>query len=558
VTSGIFSRKRTRIAIAVGATVAVASTGTAAAQAAGRPSPSFSVAADSFSGHGTVTGNVLRNDAGATAVVRSTSPADGTVTVNADGTFTYTPKAGFKGTDTFTYTASDAVQLFKDTSANGAPIPALTSVAGPNGTTTQISGEGFGSSLAPVPGRPGYFYGLTDRGPNADAPDGNKSEMVLNFTPEIGEFRLVGGKAELLKTVTLKGQKSLGGVKYSGRPPHDTAEVIDDVAATNATLESGKVTPQPVAKDPYGYDSEGLVAMPDGTFWVSDEYGPYITHFDANGFELGRLTPYKNSPDNQFHKIIGYLPAELADRLTNKGMEGLTITPDGRTLVGAMQSALQMPDLGTTKASKVAVTRIITVDLRTFKTKQYLYLLDDPATTGDANSEITALSNTTFLVDERDGNFEPSAHKTLYEVSIKGATDVSGVTIDGKTPEAFVGTDGTAAALAALTQAGVHVAAKQPYLQVGSLVTQLDPSGKLFGHDKVEGVATTDGGKTLYLSNDDDFGIDTIAVDPDGMWTVHQKVLPATGQPDNGEILKVATTRVPDVLKSATVTIHVR
>jgi hypothetical protein len=70
-------------------------------------------------------------------------------------------------------------------------------------------------------------------------------------------------------------------------------------------------------------------------------------------------------------------------------------------------------------------------------------------------------------------------------------------------------------------------------------------------------VATTDGGKTLYLSNDDDFGVDTIAVDPDGTWTVHQKVLPATGQPDNGEILKVDTTELPDVLKTATVTIHV-
>ena len=101
------------------------------------------------------------------------------------------------------------------------------------------------------------------------------------------------------------------------------------------------------------------------------------------------------------------------------------------------------------------------------------------------------------------------------------------------------------------------MAQKQPYLQVGTLVTQLDPSGKLFGHDKVEGVATTDGGKTLYLSNDDDFGIDTIAVDPDGTWTVHQKVLPATGQPDNGEILKVDTTKLPDVLKTTTVTIHV-
>ncbi|HEX4017002.1 MAG TPA: esterase-like activity of phytase family protein [Frankiaceae bacterium] len=244
--------------------------------------------------------------------------------------------------------------------------------------------------------------------------------------------------------------------------------MIDDVNATNATLAKGAVTPVPVAKDPYGYDSEGLVALPDGTFWVSDEYGPYITHFDANGFELGRLT-----------------------------------------------------------------------------------------STGDANSEITALSSTQFLVDERDGNFEPFAQKTLYEVDINGATDVNGLTIGGLSPEAFVGTDGTNAALAALTGAGVHVAQKQPYVQVGALLSQLDPTGALFAHDKVEGVATTDAGKTLYLSNDDDFGIDSIVVDPSGAWTVHQKVLPPTGQTDNGEILKVDTTKLPAVLKTVTVTLHV-
>jgi len=551
-----FSRKRTRIAVAIGATFAVVAAGTAAAQPGGwlsAPSHDFGANADSFSGRGSVSGNVLRNDAGATAVVRHTAPSDGAVTVNADGTFTYTPNAGFTGTDTFTYTTTDVVQLFKDTQSNGAPLPSLGDVAGPGGTTTRISGEGFGSALAPVPGKSGYFYGLTDRGPNADAPDGNKSEMVLDFTPQIGEFKLVKGKAELVKKVLLKGPKSLGGVNYSGRPPHDTSEVIDDVSATNAN--GG--TPTPVTKDPYGYDSEGLVALPDGTFWVSDEYGPYLTHFDAHGYELGRLTPYRNSPDNAYHKIVGYLPAEFANRLKNKGMEGLTITPDGATLVGAMQSALQQPDLGSTKAGNVAPTRIITINLHTYQSKQYLYLLDDPATTGDANSEITALSSTKFLVDERDGDFEPFAQKTLYEVDTNGATDVSGLTIGGKSPEAFVGKDGTNAALTALTGAGVHVAQKQPYLNVGTLVSQLDPSGAFFAHDKVEGIATTNAGRTLYLSNDDDFGIDTIAVDPDGKWTVHQKVLPPTGQTDNGEILKVDTTKLPAVLKTVTVTIHV-
>jgi hypothetical protein len=199
------------------------------------------------------------------------------------------------------------------------------------------------------------------------------------------------------------------------------------------------------------------------------------------------------------------------------------------------------------------------------QTKQYLYLLDNPATTGDANSEITALSDTRFLVDERDGNFEPFAGKTLYEVDINGATDVSNLEINGLSPETFLGADDTDTALTALTAAGVNVAQKQPYLQVGTLLSQLDPTGAFFGHDKVEGVATTDAGQTLYLSNDDDFGIDYIGncgdaapcPETDGSWAVHQKVIPATGQEDSGEILEVDTTKLPAVLKSGTVTITV-
>src|SRR5207245_2423480 len=36
------------------------------------------------------------------------STAEGSVALNADGTFTYTPNSGATGADTFTYTASDA------------------------------------------------------------------------------------------------------------------------------------------------------------------------------------------------------------------------------------------------------------------------------------------------------------------------------------------------------------------------------------------------------------------------------------------------------------------
>ena len=69
--------------------------------------------------------------------------------------------------------------------------------------------------------------------------------------------------------------------------------------------------------------------MADGTFYISDEYGPYIWHFDATGKKLGGYSPYD-----------GTLPRELARRNPNQGMEGLTLTPDGSMLVGLMQSSL--------------------------------------------------------------------------------------------------------------------------------------------------------------------------------------------------------------------------
>lgn len=52
---------------------------------------------------------VLDNDPTQGLTVESvTQPANGSVVINADGTVTYTPNAGFSGTDTFTYTAVDA------------------------------------------------------------------------------------------------------------------------------------------------------------------------------------------------------------------------------------------------------------------------------------------------------------------------------------------------------------------------------------------------------------------------------------------------------------------
>src|SRR5262245_34713493 len=102
---------------------------------------------------GTVTGNLLANDFGATAVVRNGAlddPAAGTLTVNADGSYGFTPAVpGSHGTVHFTYTATDAVTLYKDAVPGGGKIPPLGQIEGPNGSTVLISGGGYGSSFVP-------------------------------------------------------------------------------------------------------------------------------------------------------------------------------------------------------------------------------------------------------------------------------------------------------------------------------------------------------------------------------------------------------------------------
>ena len=59
----------------------------------------------------TLSGNVLTNDTDPDGdpltVTSNTNPSNGTVVVNADGSYTYTPNSGYIGTDTFTYTMTD-------------------------------------------------------------------------------------------------------------------------------------------------------------------------------------------------------------------------------------------------------------------------------------------------------------------------------------------------------------------------------------------------------------------------------------------------------------------
>ena len=70
-------------------------------------SPSYSTAANTALNVGSGIGAVAHSDGSGLTVTGHTSPSHGVVTINADGSFLYTPNSGYSGPDSFNYTVTE-------------------------------------------------------------------------------------------------------------------------------------------------------------------------------------------------------------------------------------------------------------------------------------------------------------------------------------------------------------------------------------------------------------------------------------------------------------------
>jgi hypothetical protein len=180
-------------------------------------------------------------------------------------------------------------------------------------------------------------------------------------------------------------------------------------------------------------DPEGIRVGPNGTFYISDEYGPYVFEFNRQGHLVRRIeVPSKFAISNPSSDPNTELTGNTAGRQANRGMEGLAISPDGRTLFGIMQNAL-IQDHGLSGLDRLGLNnRILKIDLATGETHEYVYVLD-AINRGQGVCEILAINDHEFLVLERDNRSNlqtpPQAptRKTIYKIDVTGATDVSGV-----------------------------------------------------------------------------------------------------------------------------------
>jgi len=296
---------------------------------------------------------------------------------------------------------------------------------------------GLGSGLAYAGGN--TFLALPDRGPNAVS----YNSLVDDTVTYIPRFH----------TVTMKLQpNSSAGLPFTLTPELTSTTLLYAplplVYGTGDGLNLGSGAPKQNSffrhyfsgrSDNYdpdrnsGYtrdarlDSEGIRVSNDGlTVFVSDEYGPYVYQFLR--FNGERIRTFKLPADFFVANPKPVGSDEIADntsgRTANKGMEGLAITPDGRTLVGILQApTIQDAAEGGAAGS---LLRIVTIDILSGRTThEYAYLL----TTGSGVSEITALNQHEFLVDERDGkglgDGSKAKVKQIFKIDLNNAVDVT-------------------------------------------------------------------------------------------------------------------------------------
>ncbi len=153
------------------------------------------------------------------------------------------------------------------------------------------------------------------------------------------------------------------------------------------------------------FDVESIVRGRDGSYWIGDEFGPWLLHFDRAGRLLTAPVPLPGvrAPEN---------PAGNPNLGGSKGFEGMASSPDGRHLYPLLE--------GTVAGDTPGDLRMYEFDVRAgaYTGKQWTYRLESPA---NAIGDAIPVDSRRFLIIERDNNQgDAAALKRIYLAERRG------------------------------------------------------------------------------------------------------------------------------------------
>jgi CshA-type fibril repeat protein len=273
----------------------------------------------------TTTGNVLANDLGTgLTVTGSSAPAHGSATVRPDGSYSYTPAAGFSGTDSFTYTVTDG--------SGGTDTVTVTVQVAPaaQDDTVQVAAGGTATAGTRANGVLGNDSGTgltvaSNTSPSHGALTLDKATGTFTYTPADGYS---GPDAFTYTAVDGSGSPSTATV---------TITVTPTIGADTASTDAGTPVTIDVQADDRGSDLETtIVTGPShGTAVVaadgSVEYTPTAGASGTDSFTY-TVTDGSGATTGAATVTITVRPVATPDTVSTRADEALTI--DAASLTG--------------------------------------------------------------------------------------------------------------------------------------------------------------------------------------------------------------------------------
>lgn len=287
----------------------------------------------------------------------------------------------------------------------------------------------------------GVLWTLPDRGRNDPT-----ANLFFDYPARLERLRLrftLGdGRVDLVPDGGLE-LRDFNGRPFTGADP-----------GAGTLIQRGLTLPAPAAGVGAGkvsLDAEALQFTRDGGFYVGDEYSANVYAFDRRGRLRGVITPpaaiaprRASIGSQEGRPDFGSLQPPATGRRNNQGPEGVSLSPDGRTLFVALQSAT-MQDSAKGDAAGRANARVLVYDVsRTPAPAKPVahYVMRLPTYTADgdggapnrtaAQSEIRALDGHRFLMLSRDAAGRgaagkgPIVYKSILLVDVAGATNLAG------------------------------------------------------------------------------------------------------------------------------------
>ncbi len=150
------------------------------------------------------------------------------------------------------------------------------------------------------------------------------------------------------------------------------------------------------------FDVESIVRSSDGTYWIGDEFGPFLLHFSSSGRLLRAPIPLPGVKAPENPDLNGGQP----NIRSSKGFEGMARSVDGRHLHPLLE--------GTVDGDTPGDLRMYDFDLRTgrYGSAWRTYRLESPS---NAIGDAISVDDNRFLVIERDNEQgDAAAFKRVY------------------------------------------------------------------------------------------------------------------------------------------------